>query len=133
MEGLVHVANEAVRALHVDDGVAFVGCLRRTARALARLGDAAQVGIVPDGFDALEAIAIGEGASFSVSGAGGGDVAVFLGGAPPSARFIERAEALGLTLLDLDLDTRGVRIDFESSSTLGVDGLPTPGPRGFAT
>ena len=87
----------------------FVVALRRTARALATLGEAAQVGIVPDRFDELEAIAAAEEASFSVSGAGGGDVAAYVGPAAPSAKFLERAHALGLFPLDALADNKGVR------------------------
>ena len=110
MADLASIAEEAASAIRSADAAAFVAALRRTARALARLGDAAEVGIVPAGFDALEAIAAREEASFSVSGAGGGDVAVYVGRSAPSSTFIERARALGLFSLDLSLDTKGVRI-----------------------
>jgi phosphomevalonate kinase len=113
MTELVLIANDAASAIQAADGATFVETLRRTARGLARLGAAANVGIVPDGFDALEAIAAREEASFSVSGAGGGDVAVFVGAtsSAPSAKFLERAAALDLTRLDLTVDNQGVRID----------------------
>lgn len=110
LDDLAAVANDAARAVDVADAAAFVLALRRTARALARLGDAAGVGIVPAGFDALEALASREDASMSVSGAGGGDVAVYVGPTAPSPAFLERADALGLSSLDLSLDTKGVRI-----------------------
>lgn len=110
LDDLAAVANDAARAVDVADAAAFVLALRRTARALARLGDAAGVGIVPAGFDALEALASREDASMSVSGAGGGDVAVYVGPTVPSPAFLERADALGLSSLDLSLDTKGVRI-----------------------
>jgi phosphomevalonate kinase len=110
MDELVAIAHEASRAIQAGDGAAFVESLRRTAGGLARLGAAAQVPIVPTGFEALEAIAAREEASFSVSGAGGGDVAVYVGRGAPSPKFIERAHALGLMTLDLSLDQKGVRI-----------------------
>lgn len=110
MDELAAVAADSARAIDAGDAPAFVLGLRRTARALARLGDAANVGIVPAGFDALEALAAREDASMSVSGAGGGDVAVYVGPAEPSPSFLERARALGLFSLDLSLDTKGVRI-----------------------
>lgn len=106
MGDLVTLAHEAARA---TDAAAFVGALRRTGRALARLGVAAGVAIVPDGFEELEALAARENASFTVSGAGGGDVAAFVGPAAPSPTFVERAGALGLSLLELSLDHKGVR------------------------
>jgi phosphomevalonate kinase len=110
MDALVAIANDAANAVDANDDAAFVGSLRRTARALARLGEAAGVGIVPNGFDELEAIAAHEESSFSVSGAGGGDIAVFIGPAEPSAHFAERARAHDLFSIDLTLDDRGVRM-----------------------
>lgn len=110
MGDLTRVANEAASACEAGHASDFVECLRRTARGLDRLGVAANVGIVPAGFDALEAIAAHEEASFSVSGAGGGDVAVYVGGGAPSSKFTESAHALGLFSLDLSLDNKGVRL-----------------------
>jgi phosphomevalonate kinase len=110
MNELTTIATDAAAAVAGGDGAAFVDTLRRTARGLARLGNAAHVGIVPPGFDSLEAIAAREEASFSVSGAGGGDVAVFVGRSAPTPKFLERAHALGLFSLALSLDTKGVRI-----------------------
>lgn len=115
MTELVTIANDAATAIQSSDASAFVDALRRTARGLARLGDAARVGIVPPGFDELEAIATREGASFSVAGAGGGDVAVRVGPDVPSRTFLKRAEALGLSPLDLALDAKGVRLDRASA------------------
>jgi len=110
MTDLVTIASDAARAVGANDAVAFVESLRRTARALAELGTAAGVALVPSGFDALEASAARDGAAFAVSGAGGGDVAVHVGPGAPTATFVERAHALGLFLLDLSIDYKGVRI-----------------------
>ncbi len=51
-----------------------------------------------------------EDAAFCVSGAGGGDVVVFFGASPPSDDFVARARALGLAVLDVGIDEKGVRI-----------------------
>jgi phosphomevalonate kinase len=110
MGELVAIANDGARAAREGEARAFVEALRRMARSLAKLGDAAQIPIVPERFDELEAIAAEDDASFSVSGAGGGDVAVYVGPNAASPKFIERAHALGLFLLSLSLDTKGVRI-----------------------
>lgn len=110
MNDLAAIAADAARAVDMGDAAAFVENLRRTARALARLGQAADVAIVPPGFDELEAVAARAEASFSVSGAGGGDVAVYVGPSEPSPTFVERARALGLFAIDLSLDYKGVRI-----------------------
>lgn len=107
---LAAIAGDAAGAVDAADAAAFVESLRRTARALARLGEAADVAIVPPGFDALEALAARAEASFSVSGAGGGDVAVYVGPSEPSPTFVERAHALGLFAIDVSLDNKGVRI-----------------------
>ncbi len=106
---LIAVANDAAEAVAQGSADRLVAALRRTARSLDRLGVAADVPIVPAGFDALEAIALREHASFTVSGAGGGDVAVFLGRAAPSIAFLEHAHSLGLFVLPLSLDDAGVR------------------------
>ena len=109
MTDLVAIAHEAADAVERGSADRFVGALQRTARSLDRLGVAADVPIVPAGFDTLEAIAAAEHASFTVSGAGGGDVAVFVGTTVPSSVFLERAHALGLSVLPMTIDAAGVR------------------------
>ncbi len=109
MDSLIAIAHDGAKAAREGDAPGFVDALRRTARGLAKLGDAAQISIVPDRFDELEAIALEDEASFSVSGAGGGDVAVHIGPRAPSPKFLERAHALGLFPLSLSLDNKGVR------------------------
>jgi phosphomevalonate kinase len=121
MKDLSALATDASRAIQAGDPAMFVETLRRTARALNRLGAAAQVGIVPAGFDSLEAIAEREAASFSVCGAGGGDVAAYVGSSAPSPTFVERAHALGLFPLDLSLDNKGVRIAPRASAFADVN------------
>lgn len=122
------VAVDAANAIDAGDAATFIEMLRQTARALARLGASANVGIVPDGFDALEALATREDASFSVSGAGGGDVAVFVGRRAPSAAFLEGASALGLTLLDVTVDDHGVRVDGAASVIPETSHVAPPPP-----
>ena len=109
MDDLVAIAHDAAAAVDRGSADGLVEALRRTARSLDRLGVAAAVPIVPAGFETLEGIAAREHASFTVSGAGGGDVAVFLGRATPSTAFLERAHALGLFVLPLTIDDAGVR------------------------
>lgn len=110
MDAIGVASASALAACSSDDLAAFVTALDATARALDALGNAAGIGIVPEGFLALADLARAESAAFSVSGAGGGDVAVFAGEAPPSPTFLERAKTLGLFLLPLDLDEKGVRV-----------------------
>ena len=71
---------------------------------------------MPEGFDKLEAIASADGGAFCVSGAGGGDVAAYVGSAPPSAAFAARALALGLFEIDVALDEKGVRAATQPSA-----------------
>lgn len=125
---LVAIAHEAADAVDAGSAERLVVSLRKTARALDRLGVAAGVPIVPPGFEELEAIAEGDGASFTVSGAGGGDVAIHLGPREPSALFLDRAHAHGLFALPLTLDATGVRrttLDSRNSSHPGtIEGQP---------
>lgn len=110
LDELAGVAERAAAAVDAADRAAFVDTVRETADVLGRLGRAAGAGIVPEGFDALAALAAREGAAFCVSGAGGGDVAAFVGSGPPSQAFLERAHALGLFLVDLEIDQKGARV-----------------------
>jgi len=109
IEFLEVIAHDAVAAVRDGDRERLLVAIRRAARGLARLGVAAGAPIVPEGFDVLEDIAASENAAFCVSGAGGGDVAAFVGSAPPSPAFVERALALGLFEIDVALDEKGVR------------------------
>jgi phosphomevalonate kinase len=104
---LRNVADEAADAIR--DAELFVKCAAAFGRALAALGDAADAPIVPPAFAELAAEAEREGAAFYPSGAGGGDVAVWLGIEPPSPGFLARASSLGLTPLLLAVDHGGVR------------------------
>ena len=103
------IAIDAARAVQRGALELLVEAIRRASRALARLGAAAGAPIVPDGFQGLEEIAASEGACFCVSGAGGGDVATYLGSARPSTAFVESAGALGLFEIAAGLDEKGVR------------------------
>ena len=77
--------------------------------ALRRLGDAASAPIVTGRMRRLNDIAVQAGARFGPSGAGGGDVALWIGadGSPP--QFRARAERAGLCLLDLHVGAPGVQ------------------------
>ena len=109
MGDLTSIAFDAALAVRNGSRASFIDAVGRAARALARLGEASGAPIVPEGFAALEATAAAEGAAFCVSGAGGGDVAVFFGSARPSPAFAEHARALGLFAIDLAVDEKGVR------------------------
>lgn len=93
----------------VGDARAFVRKAAAFEHALASLGDAADAPIVPPAFAELAGLAEREQGAFLPSGAGGGDVAVWLGVVPPSVAFRRRAEALSLAPLALAVDHGGVR------------------------
>ena len=116
---LAAIAVDAAGAVQRSDRGLFIEAIRRASRALARLGAAAGVPIVPEGFELLEALAAAEGGAFCVSGAGGGDVATYVGSARPSAAFVKRALALGLFELDLELDEKGARTISVPAAALG--------------
>jgi phosphomevalonate kinase len=88
----------------------LVVAVRAFAAALDRLGDAADVPIVPLAFRRLDVAAADEGGVFLPSGAGGGDVGVFLGVEPPSANFERRASVLGMHPLAVGIDRVGVSV-----------------------
>ena len=75
----------------------------------ARRTRSADAPIVPPAFVDLGARAKSEGAAFIPSGAGGGDVGVFVGPAPSTA-FIAAAQNLGMKLLSLAVEKRGVHV-----------------------
>jgi phosphomevalonate kinase len=76
--------------------------------ALAELGDASGAGIVTPEAAAIRPEAAAEGALFGPSGAGGGDIAVYLGAHPSSERLRALALAQGYTLLDVTIAAPGV-------------------------
>lgn len=117
---LTAIAMAAADAVGAGDGSGFIAAIRRAARALARLGEAADVPIVPPGFARLEELAAEFDSAFCVAGAGGGDVAVLVGPRAPTPTFLERAHALGLFPLELDLDEKGVRTTSRAKAATGA-------------
>lgn len=116
---LAAASRDAAASLTSGDarGPRFMNAARAFGHALAQLGRAADAPIVPPAFTELGALAEGEGAAFYPSGAGGGDVAVWLGAVPPSPAFVARAEALSMRRLAMGIDgadadpARGVRLE----------------------
>jgi len=107
---LHRLAVVAASCVDSDDARGFVSAAREYGRALDALGRAADAPIVPPAFAELAASAADEDAAFLPSGAGGGDVAVWLSTVSPSPAFAARAEALSMRPLQLHLDSDGVRI-----------------------
>lgn len=90
-------ASEKASASLISGSVAeAVAAVRGFGEALEQLADAADVPIVPLAFRRLATQAAAENAWFLPSGAGGGDVGVYCGNAPPSADFRRAAAELGM-------------------------------------
>jgi phosphomevalonate kinase len=102
-------ASEAARAVETADAARFVACARDYGALLAALGTLAGAPIVPPACAELAGHAEREAGAFLPSGAGGGDVSVWIGPGAPSASFDSHARDLGLGRLALSIDTGGVR------------------------
>jgi phosphomevalonate kinase len=94
-------------ALEARTVPALVQAISAQTDALAALGEAAGAPIVTDEVSALRAAAADEGGTFAPSGAGGGDIAIFVGHAASSEGFHERARARGLTRVDARVGAAG--------------------------
>jgi phosphomevalonate kinase len=110
---LAEIAHAARAAVHAADARALVATVAASGPALAALGASSDAPIVPAPFAALGDIARAEDAAFIPSGAGGGDVGVFVGMHAPSASFIDRAWLEGMKPVTLALETRGVHVLME--------------------
>ncbi|HYQ41182.1 MAG TPA: hypothetical protein VER11_04430 [Polyangiaceae bacterium] len=98
-------ALDAVVREHAAD---FVAAITRQVATLTALGQAAGVSIVTPELAELAQLAIAHGAAFLPAGAGGGDVAYWVGSSAPPTAFAARARELGLSRVELALGARGV-------------------------
>lgn len=110
LDAVARGAVEAVEAQSVKD---LVRSLSAQVEALGSLGDAADAAIVTPEVRSLRAAATAEGASFGPSGAGGGDIALFVGSAASSVAFRELASTQGLTRLELTVGAEGTHFVHE--------------------
>lgn len=108
MQAQTDGAERAASAVRAHDAAAFVEALGAQCRALAALGRAAGAPIVTEAVAELNALASSENAVVLPSGAGGGDVALYVGSRAPSAELAARARELGHQRLDLELGARGL-------------------------
>lgn len=96
----------AAAALRREDSTKFLTELRQQHHTLKALGEAAGVPIVlplvSELHDQLQ-----EDACFLPSGAGGGDITLYVGRQPSTPEFRQRAEDAGVFLLELNLDAPG--------------------------
>lgn len=84
MGAQVLAAHDAALGAARQDARAFIAALRAQSRALSGLGDAAQVPIVTPELAELAPRAEAEGGVLLPAGAGGGDIALFVGNGPSS-------------------------------------------------
>jgi phosphomevalonate kinase len=110
MAPLAEIAREASRAAIGKDVAGLVAAIGQSLVALAALGSAADAPIVLPAFAELAATAALEQAAFSPSGAGGGDIGVFVGTATPTSSFTQHAERVGMVRVPLGIDSRGVHL-----------------------
>ncbi len=101
-------AEAALDACGRGNAADFVSAIGRQLAALTELGEAAGAAIVTPEHGELARLAAAHGAAFLPAGAGGGDVAYYVGSSAPPGGFGERARALGLARLELRLGARGV-------------------------
>ncbi|APR77754.1 Phosphomevalonate kinase [Minicystis rosea] len=97
-------ARSAVKARTVAE---LVRAVAAQTDALGALGEAAGAAIVTPEVATLRAAAEAEGGTFAPSGAGGGDIAFFVGSTSPSAAFRERAASVGLAYVELAVGADG--------------------------
>ncbi|MBM4376283.1 MAG: hypothetical protein FJ095_14465 [Deltaproteobacteria bacterium] len=108
-DALIRGASDgAERACAAREVGELVAALREQRRALAELGRRADAPIVTEELDGLDAVAATDGAIAYPAGAGGGDVALYVGACPSSEAFRSRATSLGLVRLELRIGAPGV-------------------------
>jgi len=115
---LSQAAEDAARAIEVNQASDLFEALRAQGSQLQLLGEAADIDIVTRDTLELDRLAEAEGALCMPSGAGGGDVMLRVGATEPGVQFVELAQALGFVRLPL---------------VLGAPGLHFPQARGRAT
>ena len=108
IDAQAQAAEAALAAVERGDATEFVAAIARQVTTLTALGESAKVSIVTPELAELARLAAAVGAAFLPAGAGGGDVAYWVGAnaAPPA--FAARAQALGLSRVRLALGARGV-------------------------
>ena len=105
-------AEAALDAAQRDHATDFVAAIARQVSTLSALGESAGVGIVTVELSELAQLAVAHGAAFLPAGAGGGDVAYYVGLSRPPAEFGLRCRALGLSPVALGFGARGVHALF---------------------
>ncbi len=105
---LSQAAEDAARAIELNQASDLLASLRAQASQLQILGSAADVDIVTRETLELDRFAQAERALCMPSGAGGGDVMLRVGVTEPGAQFVELAQSLGFVRLPLVLGAPGL-------------------------
>lgn len=108
MKRLFGAARDAADAVAHGDIEALISALDSQRQDLARLGDAASVPIVTREVAELAGWAAARGAAVLPSGAGGGDIVLWVSNRPAPAEFHTLADRLGHQHVPLALNARGV-------------------------
>ena len=101
-------AEAALVAVERGHAADLVHAIARQVTTLTALGESAGVSIVTAELSELAQLAAGQNAAFLPAGAGGGDVAYWVGASAPPPAFADRARELGLKRVQLALAARGV-------------------------
>jgi len=110
MENLVLAAEDAERAFDEGSATGIIRALRDQLRGLTDLGEHAGVRIVTREVARLADAASEEDAVVIPAGAGGGDVTLYVGEKPPSARLLAAFDAERQTRLELTLGAKGLHL-----------------------
>ena len=109
MAELSREATSACSALESGDVAGFLGAVRAQVFGLSALGREADAPIVLPSFTELDGLAQATGGVFTGSGAGGGDIALYMGQRPSSPALRDRARELGLSSFVFERDALGLR------------------------
>ncbi len=115
MENLVLAAEDAERAFEEGSGRGVIRALRDQLRGLTDLGEHAGIRIVTREVARLADIASEEDAVVLPAGAGGGDVALYVGEKPPSSRLSAAFDAERQMRLGVSLGARGLHLFTEEA------------------
>jgi len=109
MSELGRDATTARNAIASGDVSGFLGAVRAQVFGLSALGREADAPIVLPSFVELDGLAQTTAGVFTGSGAGGGDIALYMGPRPSSEALRERARDLGLSSFVFERDALGLR------------------------
>ena len=110
MENLRLAAEDAERAFEEGSASGVIRALRDQLRGLTDLGDHAGVRIVTREVGRLSDVAAEDDSVVLPAGAGGGDIALYVGEKPPSARLLAAFDAERHSLLDVKLGAKGLHL-----------------------